>query len=72
MDSLRLLDALGRVEHRHGDSWHPMEAERTPHDASATDRERDWERGRIFRCTTCDDEIRVLPPESEPHPEVKR
>ena len=72
MDSLRLLDALGRVEHRHGDSWHLMQAEETAADASSSYRERSWASGRIFRCTTCDDSIRVVPSDSEPHPEVKR
>lgn len=65
MDTLRFMDALQRVEHRHGDEWHRMEA--VAREAGATDRERAWARGRIFRCTTCDDEIRVLPPQPEPH-----
>jgi hypothetical protein len=66
------MDALQRVEHRHGDTWHAMEAEDAAADASSSDRERSWALGRIFRCTTCDDAIRVIPPESEPHPEVRR
>lgn len=47
------------LEHHHGgDEWHRME-EVTPHDAAQHDPERSWGRGRIFRCTTCEDEIRI-------------
>ena len=69
MDSLRLMDALQRVEHRHGEDWHRMEAVGAPHDPAARDREHGWARGKVFKCTTCDDQIRVMPPESMPHAE---
>jgi hypothetical protein len=54
---------MGRVEHSHGnDEWHEM-VEAEPHaDSADNDDERDWSRGRIFRCTTCEDEIRVVMP----------
>ena len=56
---------LGRVQHSHGDdSWHDM-AEVSPADSAETDTERDWSRGRIFRCTTCADEIRIVTPETD-------
>jgi hypothetical protein len=67
LDSLRFMQALQRVEHRHGDEWHRMEPA-PGHDAAATDRERAWARGRIFRCTSCDDEITVYPPDVQADP----
>lgn len=57
---------LGRVQHSHGDdSWHDM-AEVSPRaDSAENDTERDWSRGRIFRCTACADEIRIVTPEGD-------
>jgi hypothetical protein len=54
---------MGRVQHSHGnDEWHEM-VEVTPHtDSAENDTERDWGRGRIFQCTTCEDEIRIVVP----------
>jgi hypothetical protein len=53
---------LGRIQHGHGnDEWHDM-AEVTS-DSAESDRERNWKDGRIFRCTTCEDEIRVVSPD---------
>ncbi len=53
---------LGRMQHGHGnDEWHDM-VEVTPEHSDA-DPERDWSHGRIFRCTTCEDEIRVVSPD---------
>lgn len=68
MDALRLMDALQRVEHRHGDGWHLMEELQSAPEPGERDRERSWLRGKIFRCTTCDDQIRVVPPENEHDP----
>lgn len=52
---------LARLEHSHGkNDWHRMEE---VHDSAQTDSEREWGRHRIFRCTTCEDEIRVAVPE---------
>lgn len=57
---------MGRIQHSHGDDdWHDM-TEVAPHpDSAENDSERDWSRGRIFRCTTCADEIRVVSPADE-------
>jgi len=55
---LRLL-ALGRVEHRHGESWYPMDERRDAH--VPKDPEREWAGGRVFHCAQCDEYIRVLP-----------
>lgn len=61
MDNLRFADAFERVEHRHGNDWHPMSAEEDLHDPATADPERSWARGIIFRCQSCDDAIRVVP-----------
>lgn len=48
---------LARLEHHHGgNEYHPMEEISDP---AESDPERQWSRGRIFRCTVCEDEIRV-------------
>lgn len=48
--------------HLHGDERHPM-VERGHDDAAAHDPERGWrERARIFRCTSCADEVVVIAP----------
>jgi hypothetical protein len=58
-----------KLLHRHGDDWVPM-SEGGDHDAAAHDPERAWLRGaRIFKCTTCDEQIAMLPP-TEPNTEA--
>jgi hypothetical protein len=48
--------------HRHGDDWAPMEEVR--HTSVDHDPERRLLRGeKVYRCTTCDDEIRIVPAE---------
>jgi len=54
---------LARLTHRHGSEWYEM----TPVSAHSPD-PRDPERRllageRVFRCTGCDEEIRILPPD---------
>jgi len=50
-----------RVEHSHGNNqWGTMEEVRDP---AQTDEERQWSRHRIFRCNSCEEEIRVEIPE---------
>ncbi|HYM53281.1 MAG TPA: hypothetical protein VEW45_07390 [Candidatus Dormibacteraeota bacterium] len=45
--------------HRHGEDWAPMEE--VEHSAVDHDPERRLLRGeRVFRCKTCDDEIRIV------------
>lgn len=51
---------LFKFEHGHGNSWHPMDEVRSP---ANNDVEREWGRHRIFKCTTCEDQIRVDVPE---------
>jgi hypothetical protein len=51
---------LARFQHNHGGGqWHDMNEVTPGHDAAEADPERQWARGRIFRCSTCEDEIRV-------------
>lgn len=55
----RMLDT--RIEHRHGDDWHPLRPAEATHVGGPSDPERGWGSGRLFRCTDCDEEIRVAP-----------
>ena len=53
-----------RFEHSHGgDEWHVMDEVEPGHDSAEHDPERQWQRGRVFKCSTCDDSIRVVLPE---------
>ena len=58
-----MLQVLARgltIEHRHSDgSWAELEPETPHHDAAEHDAERQWLKGRIFRCTRCEEEVRV-------------
>jgi hypothetical protein len=50
-----------QLMHLHGGKHVPM-VERSHHDAADHDPEQAWLEGaRIFRCTTCDDEVVVRP-----------
>jgi hypothetical protein len=55
-----------RVEHRHGDgSWGEMLEDRSrDHDSAAHDPERNWGIRRIFRCTSCDEAVTLIPGEN--------
>lgn len=55
---LRLPPNVGRVEHRHGDAWYPMEERSGSHRPS--DAERDWAEGRIYHCVQCNEHIRIV------------
>jgi hypothetical protein len=56
-----LRSEMLRLEHGHGSGdWHRMEEVR---DAAQNDSEREWGRHKLFRCTVCQDEIRVEMPE---------
>jgi hypothetical protein len=56
-----------RLQHGHGNNeWHDMVEVSPSHDAAEGDPERSWTKGRIFRCTTCEDEIRIMTPDLEP------
>jgi hypothetical protein len=56
-----------RVQHNHGgNEWHDMVEASPGHDSAGSDPERGWGRARIFRCTTCEDEIQILPADPTP------
>lgn len=57
---------LARFEHSHGgNEWHDMHDVTPSHDAAESDPERAWQRGRILRCSACEDEIRVMMPDQD-------
>jgi hypothetical protein len=52
-----------RLQHRHGDgSWSDLRP-RDVHDPAETDPERSWASGRLYVCTTCDEQVRIAPDE---------
>jgi hypothetical protein len=58
---------LARLQHWHGgDEWHDMTEVTPAHDAAEADPERSWSSGRIFRCSTCEDEIRIVGQDEAP------
>jgi hypothetical protein len=61
-----LADRSIVVEHRHGDgSWGRMEGKGGHHDPAAHDPEQEWQYGVVFRCDSCDEEVRLTPPGPE-------
>jgi hypothetical protein len=59
--------ALFQVEHQHSDgTWSTLRPESTdPHDAAGSDPEREWDRGHVFVCTSCQERVRVIGPRQE-------
>jgi hypothetical protein len=55
----RILYALDRMQHRHGTEWFPMKDISPAHDPAASDIERNLGRHRIYRCTRCDEDVRI-------------
>lgn len=52
-----------QVHHSHGDGrWEPMEEVSVSPDAAQDDPERSWHKGRIFRCSACNEEFRIADP----------
>ena len=48
-----------QLEHRHSDgSWSQLE--RVAHDTAEHDPERSWLSGLLFRCRSCDEQVRVV------------
>jgi hypothetical protein len=53
------------LEHRHSDgSW--SELERTHHDPADHDQERAWANGEVYRCKTCDEQVRISTVDQKP------
>jgi hypothetical protein len=49
-----------RLRHLHDDgTWGMLTPTPTHHDPADHDPERDWARGRIYACTTCDEQVMV-------------
>jgi hypothetical protein len=65
MDQIRFVESAYRIEHQHRDgNWGLMEEDGpTPlhHTSAEHDPERNWLRGRIFRCKTCDASVTIVP-----------
>ena len=52
---------LGEMQHAHDDgSWHSME--QVESEPAVEDPEKGWIHGVVYKCTTCDESIRVLSP----------
>jgi hypothetical protein len=59
MDQVRIVQEAMRIEHRHGDEWVRLEPS-PEHTSAEGDPERRWALGRIFRCPSCAEEVRVV------------
>ncbi|HEY8870546.1 MAG TPA: hypothetical protein VIM30_14315 [Candidatus Limnocylindrales bacterium] len=67
MDLLRSMEAQYRISHRHSDgSWVELEPKPDSHDPAATDPEREWPNGKVFRCASCYEEVVLVRPEDDP------
>ena len=54
------------ISHRHSDgSMWRMEEQSAHHDPAQNDPERDWSRGRIFRCTRCQEAVTITPSDED-------
>ena len=57
-----------QLRHRHDDgNWGDM-VEAPPDDAADHDVERRWGRGRLFRCTACEEAVLIVPADVDGHP----
>jgi hypothetical protein len=73
MDQVRIIEMAYRVEHRHDDgSWGEMVEDRSHHDPADHDPERRWGIGRIFRCTSCEETVTLMPGEEGGPPPAGR
>jgi hypothetical protein len=60
----QLSNTLFHLEHQHSDgTWASMEPETKPHDPADIDPEREWERGHVYICRSCQERVRVSIPE---------
>ena len=54
----RFAETMLQLEHRHSDgSWGRLE--RAAHDPAGRDPERDWEKGELYICPHCSEQVRV-------------
>jgi hypothetical protein len=60
VDFSRLAEAEIRLQHQHNDgSWGTMEYQPSHHDSAEHDPERSWRDGGIFKCSACDELVKV-------------
>jgi hypothetical protein len=66
----RILEMAYKVEHRHSDgSWGEMIEDKSHHSPAEHDPERKWGRFRLFRCTSCEQNVLLTDEEGIPVPE---
>ncbi len=70
MFQLQSAEVMLRLKHLHGDgTWGTLAPKRAHHDPADHDPERDWAQGRIYACTSCDEQVMVSTgDEDEPKP----
>jgi hypothetical protein len=62
--SARIVEMAYRIDHRHSDgSWGEMVEDRSHHSPANHDPERNWSLRRIFRCTSCEESVTLIPGE---------
>ena len=62
MDYGRMQEIMLDVQHRHSDgSWGSLEPDTSHHEATQHDPERGWQNSTLFRCKTCEEEVRIRP-----------
>jgi hypothetical protein len=65
MDANFLVGRSFALQHRHNDGkWERLE-QRTHHAPADHDPERDWERGRLFVCPSCEEQVRIVTTDGE-------
>lgn len=57
---------MARLQHSHGGEWHDLTEVTPAHDSAEGDPERSWVSGRVFRCSTCEHEIRIVAQDEAP------
>jgi hypothetical protein len=68
----RIREIEFQISHRHNDgSWGRMEERPAHHDAAEHDPERSWSRRRIFRCTSCEESVTLIPGEEGGPPQTR-
>jgi len=62
VDYGRMQEIMLDVQHRHSDgSWGSLEPDTSHHEATQHDPERGWQNSTLFRCKTCEEEVRIRP-----------
>ena len=70
MDIGRIRVAEYQIGHRHKDgAWGEMVEQPQHHDATEHDPERRWLRGKLFKCTSCDEWAVIVPTDQNGVPE---